>query len=49
MHIFIAVAIVLILSDIFEIKKQKSRRVIAVYCTLFAMSLAGAGVYFYYG
>jgi len=49
MHIFIAVAVILILSDIFELKKQKSRRTIAVYCTLFALTLAGAGVYFYYG
>lgn len=46
MSTLLVVAVVLILSDIFELRKQK-RRVIAVYCTLFAMVLAGAGVYFY--
>ncbi|MDR2558380.1 MAG: hypothetical protein LBC86_02385 [Oscillospiraceae bacterium] len=42
MPVLIAVALVLILSDIVELKKQKSRRVIAVYCTLFAIVLSGA-------
>ncbi|MCL2696710.1 MAG: hypothetical protein FWE74_01360 [Oscillospiraceae bacterium] len=48
MGVFIAVAAVLILSDLIELKKQRSRRVIAVYCTLFAIALGAAG-YFYYG
>jgi uncharacterized membrane protein len=48
MNIFIAVAIVLILSDLIELKRLRSRRIIAVYCTLFAMTLMGAG-YYYYG
>ncbi|MCL2638507.1 MAG: hypothetical protein FWD48_09075 [Oscillospiraceae bacterium] len=47
MMVFIAVAVVLILSDIAEIKKQKDRRVLAVYCTLFALVFIGTGFYHY--
>ena len=46
MLIFTAVIIILIISDLLDFKKVKSRRVYIVYFTLIALTLTGAVFYY---